>query len=94
VFVYFYITSAGNFYVSLGWSETVHLVRRSPTGILYQPRMIVDECGAVGGMKIGRETELLGENLPPVQICPPHIPHDLTWARTRATEVGSRRLAS
>jgi hypothetical protein len=26
--------------------------------------MIDDECGAVGGMVIGRETEILGENLP------------------------------
>jgi hypothetical protein len=26
--------------------------------------MIDDECGAVGVMKIGRETEVLGENLP------------------------------
>jgi hypothetical protein len=23
-----------------------------------------DECGAFGGMRIGRETEVLGENLP------------------------------
>jgi hypothetical protein len=23
-----------------------------------------DECGAVGGMRIGRENEVLGENLP------------------------------
>jgi hypothetical protein len=23
-----------------------------------------DECGTVGGMRIGRETEVLGENLP------------------------------
>jgi hypothetical protein len=26
--------------------------------------MIDDECGAVGEMRIGRETEMLGENLP------------------------------
>jgi hypothetical protein len=26
--------------------------------------MIDDECGAVGGMQIGRGTEVLGENLP------------------------------
>jgi hypothetical protein len=26
--------------------------------------MIDDECGAVGGMRIGRETEVLGENFP------------------------------
>jgi hypothetical protein len=35
------------------WSETVHLVRRSPLGLLYQPRVIDDyQCGAVGGMRI------------------------------------------
>jgi hypothetical protein len=40
--------------LGVGW-DSVHLVRRSPTGLLYQPRMIDDyECGAVGGMKIGR----------------------------------------
>jgi hypothetical protein len=34
-------------------------------GLLYQPRMIGDgDCGEIGGMKIGRETEVLGENLP------------------------------
>jgi hypothetical protein len=33
---------------------------------LYQPRIIDDddEYGAVGGMRIGRDTEILGENLP------------------------------
>jgi hypothetical protein len=37
----------------LGWGENwVHLVRRPLIGLLYQPRMIVDECGAVGGMRI------------------------------------------
>jgi hypothetical protein len=35
------------------------------TGLLYKPKMIDDgDCGAIGGMKIGRETEVLGENLP------------------------------
>jgi hypothetical protein len=26
----------------------------------------------------------------PVPLCPQQIPHDLNWARTRATAVGSR----
>jgi hypothetical protein len=30
------------------------------------------ECGTVGGIKIGRETEVFGEN-------PPQVAHDLTW---------------
>jgi hypothetical protein len=29
------------------------------------------------------ETEVLGENLPPVPLCLPQIPHDLSRARTR-----------
>jgi hypothetical protein len=46
-------------------------VRLSPlgtaatTGLLYQPRMIdVGDCGAIGGMKIAGETEVLRVNLP------------------------------
>jgi hypothetical protein len=35
-------------------------------------------------MKIGR-----GNRVPPVPLCPPQIPHDLTRARTRAAVVGS-----
>jgi hypothetical protein len=38
----------------LGWGETVHFVRQPLTGLLYEPRMIDDECGAVDGMRIGR----------------------------------------
>jgi hypothetical protein len=34
------------------------------TGLLYQHQMIDDcDCRAVGGIKIGRETEVLGEDL-------------------------------
>jgi hypothetical protein len=32
---------------------------------LYQPRIIGDgACGEIGGIKVGRETEILGEYLP------------------------------
>jgi hypothetical protein len=52
-----------------------------------------NECGAVGGMKIGRESRNARRKPVPVSpLCPPQIPHDLTWARTRAAAVGSRRL--
>jgi hypothetical protein len=42
------------FLVSWGGWDWVHLVRRPLTGLLYQPRLIDDECGAVGVMRIGR----------------------------------------
>jgi hypothetical protein len=64
-------------FLGVGW-DWVHLVRRPLTGLLYQRRMIDDddECGAVGGMRIGR-----GNRSAPVPLCLPQVPHDLTWAR-------------
>jgi hypothetical protein len=38
--------------------------------------------------------EVLRDKPAPVPLCPPQIPHDLTRARTRAAEVGSRRLTT
>jgi hypothetical protein len=39
-------------------------------------------------------TEELGEKPFPVPLCPPQIPHGLTWARTRASAVTGRRLTA
>jgi hypothetical protein len=60
----------------LGTSATV--------GLLYQPRMIDDDYGAFGGMRIGRGNRSARRKPAPVPLCPPQIPHDLTWDRTRA----------
>jgi hypothetical protein len=35
-----------------------------------------------------------GKKPVPVPLCPPQIPHGLTRDRTRASEVGGRRLTS
>jgi hypothetical protein len=48
-----------------------------------------DECGVVGGMRIGRGNRSTRRKPAPVPLCSPQIPHDLTWARTRAAAVGS-----
>jgi hypothetical protein len=37
-----------------------------------------DECGAVGGMRIGRGNRSTRTKPAPVPLCPPPIPHDLT----------------
>jgi hypothetical protein len=58
----------------------VHLVRRPLFGLSYQPRMIDDddgECGAVGGMRIGRGNRSTQRKRALVPLCPSQIPHDL-----------------
>jgi hypothetical protein len=70
------------------------LLRRSLTGLLYQPRMIDDECGAVGGMRIGRGNRSSRRKPTPVLLCPPQILHDLALSRTGAAAVGNRRLTA
>jgi hypothetical protein len=56
--------------------------------------MIDDECGAVGGMRIAVGNRSTRGKRAPVPLCAPQIPHYLTWARTRATVVRSRRLTA
>jgi hypothetical protein len=50
-----------------------------------------DECGAVGGMSDSGNRSTRRKPAP-FTLCPPQIPHDLTWARTWASADGSRRL--
>jgi hypothetical protein len=84
---YFFLVSLGGVRLSpLGTSATV--------GLLYQPRMMDDDYGAVGGMRIGKGNRSTRIKPTPVPLCPPQIPHDLAWDRTRAAAVGSQRLAA
>jgi hypothetical protein len=53
-----------------------------------------DECEAVSGMRSGRGNRSTRRKSSPVQLCPPKVPHELTWARTRAAAVGSQRLTA
>jgi hypothetical protein len=53
-----------------------------------------DEYEAVGGMRIGRGNRSTRRNPAPVPLCPPQSPHDLTWDRTRAAAMASRRLTA
>jgi hypothetical protein len=83
----------GSFFLLVGW-DWVHLVLRPLFGLLYQPQMIHDECGAIDGMRIGRGDRSTQRKPAPVPLCPPQIPHDLTWARTRVAAVGNQRLTA
>jgi hypothetical protein len=83
------------FLVSLGGVRLSQLGTSATTCLLYQLRMIdYDECVAVGGMRIGRGNRSTRRKAVPVPLCPPQIPHDLTWTGTRAATVGSRRLTA
>jgi hypothetical protein len=53
-----------------------------------------DDCGAIGGMKIGRGNRSTRRKPSPVPLCPSQIPHDLTRARTQAAVLGSWRLTA
>jgi hypothetical protein len=45
-------------------------------------------------MRNGRGNRSTRRKPAPVPLLPPQIPHDLTWARTRAAAVESRRLTA
>jgi hypothetical protein len=69
-----------------GKSKNFHFISSRPALGYTQPPIQwvpgVSECGAVGGLSTRR-------NPVPVPLCPPQIPHDLTWAGTLAA-LGSR----
>jgi hypothetical protein len=80
--------------VSLGGVRLSPLGTSATVDLLYQPRMIDDEFGVVGGMRIGRGNRSTRRKPAPVPLWPPQIPHDLTWDRARAAAMGSRRLTA
>jgi hypothetical protein len=44
------------------------------SGLLYKPQMIdEDDCGAIGGMKIGRGNRSARKKPAPAPLCPPQI---------------------
>jgi hypothetical protein len=53
---------------------------------------IINEYGAVGGMRADRGNRSTWRNPTPAPPCPPYISRDLTWDRTQAAALGSRRL--
>jgi hypothetical protein len=53
-----------------------------------------DDCGAIGGMRIGSGNRSTRRKPTPAPLCAPQISHDLTWARTRAAALGNQRLTA
>jgi hypothetical protein len=77
------------------WGGTKSLGTAATSGLLYKPQMIdEDDCGTIGGMKIGRGNRSTQRKPALAPLCPPQIPHDQTRARTWAAALGSQRLAA
>jgi hypothetical protein len=76
------------FLLSVGGVRPGPLVTSATVGLLYRPRIIDDDYGAVGGMRIGRGNRRTRRKPAPVPLYPPQIPHDLTWDQTQAAAMG------
>jgi hypothetical protein len=64
---FFFIFIIGGVGLSPGTAAT--------SGLLYKPQMIDEgDCGAIGGMKIGRGNRRTRRKPAPVPLCPPQIP--------------------
>jgi hypothetical protein len=76
------------------WNGTETTITGATTGLLFQPRMMLDdECAADSGM-LGMGNRSTQRKSAPVPLCPPQIPHDMTRVRTRAAAVGSQQLTA
>jgi hypothetical protein len=80
------------YFFFIGW-DWVHLVLHPLFGLLYQSQMI-DECGEIAGVRIGRGNPSTRRKPAPMPLRPPQIPHDLIRARNRADALGSQRLTA
>jgi hypothetical protein len=79
------------FFLYYWWSGSKSLGTAATSRLLYKPQMIDEgDCGAIGGIKIGRGNRGTRRKPAPAPLCPPQIPHD----QTRATAVGSHRLTA
>jgi hypothetical protein len=72
-----------SFFFIIGGVGLSPLGTAATSGLLYKPQMIDDgDCGAIGGMKIGRGNRSTRRKPAPAPLCPPQIPHNQTRART------------
>jgi hypothetical protein len=66
------------FFCRVGWNW-IRMVSW-PVFDLYQPWMRDEyECGAVCWMRIGKGNQSTWRQPTPFPLCPPQIPHDMTW---------------
>jgi hypothetical protein len=85
----------GLFFLSFSvWGETESTWYVGHCWLVVPAPDIDDDYGAAGEMRTGRGNRSTRRKPAPVPLCPPQIPHDLTWDRIRAAAVGSQRLTA
>jgi hypothetical protein len=72
----------------LGWNGTESTITEDTTGLLCQPRMIMNDvkCGVISGMHV-RGNQSTRRKPALVLFCPLQIPHDLIQAQTQVAKV-------
>jgi hypothetical protein len=64
------------------WGGTKSLGTAATSGLAWPQMIDEDDCGAIGGIKIGRGNRSTRRKSVPAPLCSPQIPHDQTRART------------
>jgi hypothetical protein len=84
-----------HFFIILSGVRLIPVGTAATAGLLYQPQMIDDgDCGAIGGMKIGRGNRSTRRKSALAPLSPPQIRHNQTRVRTRASAVGNQPLTA
>jgi hypothetical protein len=78
-------------FLSMAWDDVSEL--RSQKGFFY-PQGKILAWRAMVEWYWQDKIEELGEKPVPVPLCPPQIPHGMTWVRTGASGVRGRRLTA
>jgi hypothetical protein len=75
-------------FIIFSWVRLRPFGTEATTGLLYEPKMMDSgDCGAIGGIKIGRENRSTRREPNRTPLCPLEIPHGQIWDRTLAATV-------
>jgi hypothetical protein len=71
-----------------GWSGTQSTITAAISWLIIPALDDGDDCGVISGTNEWLGNRNTGRKPSPVPLCPPQIPHELTWDRTRSLRGG------
>jgi hypothetical protein len=70
------------------------IYHKMPLSALYSvDDTIINTCGAVSRIRMGRGKKVVGESADPVTFCPPQVPNVVICDRIRAAAVKKKKLS-